>query len=166
MEKGNSWLKWVGHLWQSDLLFLGDMLEKCWSSGLGLGLGLGFPVITWSSVLAPLKSWPMAYYRKGRTTPHLRLASRNPALGWHSQCCEYSLQNGNGGVITTLTMGIGKLTYGLSLSSRLGGVSGDLLFDGRHSCTEDSFTGHPGLYCGDLLAVLVYMCALLEYWYT
>ena len=67
-----------------------------------------------------------------------------------------------GGVITTLTMGIGKLTYGLSLSSCLGGVSGDLLFDGRHSCTEDSFTGHPGLYCGDFLVVLVYMCALLE----
>ena len=58
-------------------------------------------------------------------------------------------------------MGIGKLTYGLSLSSCLGGVSGDL-FDGRHSCTEDSFTGHPGLYCGDFLVVLVYMCAFLE----
>ena len=33
---GHLWFKWVGHLWQSELLFrfvLGNMLKKCWSSG-------------------------------------------------------------------------------------------------------------------------------------
>ena len=30
---GHSWLLWVGQLWQSELWFLGDMLQKHWSSG-------------------------------------------------------------------------------------------------------------------------------------
>ena len=57
-----------------------------------------------------------------------------------------------GGVIITLTRGMGKPTYRLSLtrcrSVRLGG-----LFGGRRFCTEDSFAGHSGLCCGDFLAV-------------
>ena len=28
MEMGHLWLKWVGQLWQSELLFLGDTLQK------------------------------------------------------------------------------------------------------------------------------------------
>ena len=38
------------------------------------------------------------------------------------------------------------------------GHLGGLLFDGRHSCTEDSFIGHSGLYCGDCLAVSILVC--------
>ena len=64
-----------------------------------------------------------------------------------------------GGVIIILTRGMGKrLTYGIParyrvvLVERLGG----LFFDGRRSCTEDSFAGHSGLYCGDFLMVIRY----------
>ena len=35
---------------------------------------------------------------------------------------------------------------------------GGLLFDGWHSCTEDSFVGHSGLYRGDFLSVSKYTC--------
>ena len=53
-----------------------------------------------------------------------------------------------GGVIITLTRGVGEPMYGLSLSSCLAAHLGGL-FDGRRSFTEDSFAGHSGLYCGD-----------------
>ena len=36
--------------------------------------GVPYPIITWPQVSVPLNSWPVAYYRKGGTTPHLRLA--------------------------------------------------------------------------------------------
>ena len=42
MGMGHLWLKWVGHLWQSELLFLGDMLKgknTAWSSGKYTGFG-------------------------------------------------------------------------------------------------------------------------------
>ena len=57
-----------------------------------------------------------------------------------------------GGVIITLTRGMGEPRYCLSLthcrSVRLGG-----LFGGRRFCTEDSFAGYSGLCCGDFFAV-------------
>ena len=53
-----------------------------------------------------------------------------------------------GGVIITLTRGMGEPTYRLSLSVCLGG-----LFGGRRFCTEDSFAGYSGLCCGDFFAV-------------
>ena len=37
MEMGHLWLKWVGELWQSELLFLGGYAQKT--------LGVPFPVI-------------------------------------------------------------------------------------------------------------------------
>ena len=40
------------------------------------------------------------------------------------------------------------------LVERLGGF----FFDGRRSCTEDSFAGHSGLYCGDYLTVSIVVC--------
>ena len=61
-----------------------------------------------------------------------------------------------GGVIITRGMGE-RLTYGIParyrvvLVERLGG----LFFAGRRSCTEDSFAGHSGLYCGDYLTVSI-----------
>ena len=71
--------KWV--------IVFGRYTRKHWSFR-----GVPFLVITWLRVLVPLNSWPMAYYRKGGTTPHLslRLDLRSPTLGWHSQCYEYS----------------------------------------------------------------------------
>ena len=66
-----------------------------------------------------------------------------------------------GGVVVLLTRGMGeRLTYGISarypvvLVERLGG----LCFDGRHSCTEDSFVGRSGLYRGDSLVVSILVC--------
>ena len=66
-----------------------------------------------------------------------------------------------GGVIVILNWGMGeRLTYGIParyrvvLVERLGG----LFFDGRHSCTEDSFAGHSGLYCSDYLTVSIVVC--------
>ena len=66
-----------------------------------------------------------------------------------------------GGVIIILTRGTGeRLTYRIPacyrvvLVERLGG----LFFDGRYSCTEDSFAGHLGLYCGDYLTVSIVVC--------
>ena len=60
------------------------------------------------------------------------------------------------GVIIILTRVMGEwLTYGVSarvvFEERLGG----LFFDGRHSCTEDSFAGHSGLYFGDFFTVSI-----------
>ena len=61
-----------------------------------------------------------------------------------------------GGVIVLLTRGMGeRLTYGIParypvvLVESLGG----LLFDGRRSCTEDSFVGRSALYRGESLVV-------------
>ena len=42
-----------------------------------------------------------------------------------------------------------------SLSCRLGGASGGLFFDGRHSCAGDSFASHLGLYRSESLVVSV-----------
>ena len=66
-----------------------------------------------------------------------------------------------GGATIILNRGVGKrLTYVIParyhvvLVDRLGGF----FFDGRHSCTEDSFAGHSGLYCGDFLMVSILAC--------
>ena len=66
-----------------------------------------------------------------------------------------------GGFIITLTRGMGKrLTYGIParycviLVERLVG----LFFDGRRSCTKDSFVGCLGLYCGESLVVSMLVC--------
>ena len=60
------------------------------------------------------------------------------------------------GVIVLLTRGMGEqLTYEIPacyrviLVERLGG----LFFDGRRSCTKDSFVGRLGLYHGESLVV-------------
>ena len=67
-----------------------------------------------------------------------------------------------GGVVVLLTRGMGEqLTYGIParypvvLVERLGG----LFFDGRRSCTEDSFVGRSGLYRGESLVVSILVCA-------
>ena len=66
-----------------------------------------------------------------------------------------------GGVIIILTRGMGeRLTYGVPAHYRIVLVEhlGGLFFDGRHSCTEDSFAGHSGLYFGDFLTVSIVVC--------
>ena len=66
-----------------------------------------------------------------------------------------------GGVIIILTEGVGEwLTYGILARYRVVLVEhlGGLFFDGRRSCTEDSFAGHSGLYCGDFLSVSILVC--------
>ena len=59
-----------------------------------------------------------------------------------------------GGVIITLTRRMGKPMYRLSQTCcclmSLGG-----LFDGRHLCTEESFTGNLGLCYGNFFAVSI-----------
>ena len=64
-------------------------------------------------------------------------------------------------LITILTRGMGeRLTYGalaryrVVLEEQLGG----LFFDGRHSCTKDSFAGHSGLYFSDFFTVSIVVC--------
>ena len=54
---GHSWVKWVRQLWQNELQFSGDMLERHWCSA-------EYPFQ--SRVLVPLKSgsWPTSE-RKG-----------------------------------------------------------------------------------------------------
>ena len=66
-----------------------------------------------------------------------------------------------GGVIVLLTRGMGeRLTCGIPahypvvLVERLGG----LFFDGRHSCTKDSFVGRSGLYRCESLVVSILVC--------
>ena len=66
-----------------------------------------------------------------------------------------------GGVIIILTRGMDeRLTYGILarycvvLVERLGG----LFFDGRRSCTKDSFVGHSSLYRGESLVVSMLVC--------
>ena len=62
-----------------------------------------------------------------------------------------------GGVIVVLTRGMGEwLTYRSPVRypvvlERLGG----LFFDGRRSCTEDSFIGRSGLCRGESLVVSI-----------
>ena len=64
-----------------------------------------------------------------------------------------------GGVIIILTRGMGeRLMYGIParyrvILERLRGF-----FNGRGSCTEDSFAGHLSLYCGDFLMVSILVC--------
>ena len=43
------------------------------------------------------------------------------------------------------------------------GHLGGLLFDGRYSCTEDSFAGHSCLYCGDFLAVHILVLKISQF---
>ena len=64
-----------------------------------------------------------------------------------------------GGVIIILTreMGMGeRLMNGIPARYRVILVEhlGSLFFDGRRSCTEGSFAGLSGLYCGDFLTVV------------
>ena len=66
-----------------------------------------------------------------------------------------------GGVIIILTRGMGEwLVYRtparccVVLVERLGG----LFFDGRRSCTEDSFVARSGLYHGEPLVVSMLVC--------
>ena len=66
-----------------------------------------------------------------------------------------------GGIIITLTRGMDELTYKLSLTTCnlvLVECLGGLFFDGKHFCTEDSFAGHLGLYCGNFLAAGILVC--------
>ena len=65
------------------------------------------------------------------------------------------------GVIIILTKGVGEwlmyrtpARYCVVLVERLGG----LFFDGRRSCTGDSFVGRSGLYCGESLVVSMFIC--------
>ena len=71
-----------------------------------------------------------------------------------------------GGVIVLLTRGMGeRSTYGIParypvvLVERLGG----LFFDGRRSCTEDSFVGRLGLYRCESLVVSILVLYSLYY---
>ena len=97
MGVGHLWLKWVGQLWQSKL----SLVFR----------GVPFPVLAWPRVSVPLNSWPMAYYRKGGTTPRLRLAlSEEPSsrLAFTELWIFITKQIGGGAqwvelVITTLT---------------------------------------------------------------
>ena len=136
--------------------------------------GVPFLVITWPRVSVPLNSRPVAYCRKGRTTPHLSFAlCEEPSIlvgtaifYGHSQCYEYSnnykLGVGSmGGVVIILTTRMGEwLTYGIParyrvvLEERLEG----LFFDGRRSCAGDSFAGHSSLYHGESLVVSIPLC--------
>ena len=66
-----------------------------------------------------------------------------------------------GGGTIILNRGMGeRLTYGIPVRYRVVLVErlGGLFFDGRHSCTKDSFAGHLGLYCGDYLMVSIVVC--------
>ena len=66
-----------------------------------------------------------------------------------------------GGVIIILPRGMGeRLTYGVPVRYRVVLVErlGGLFFNGRRSCTEDSFAGHSGLYFGDFLTVSIVVC--------
>ena len=135
--------------------------------------GVPFPILAWPRVLVPLNSRPVAYYRKGGTTPCLSFALWGAhflvgtaiARGIHSaMIIRITKQNGVGsvgGVIIILNRVIGKrLTYGIPahhcvvLVERLGGF----FFDGRHSCSKDSFAGRSGLCCGESLVVSMFIC--------
>ena len=61
---------WVGQSLQVSVLF-GRMLKK-----MLVFRGVPFLIITWPQVSVPLNSRPVAYYREGGTTPHLRLVFR------------------------------------------------------------------------------------------
>ena len=68
-----------------------------------------------------------------------------------------------GGVTVLLTRGMGEgLTYGIPARYRVVLVEclGGLFFDGRRSCTEDSFVGRLGLYCGESLVVCILACVV------
>ena len=54
-----------------------------------------------------------------------------------------------GGVIITLTRGMGEPTYHLPQTHCRPMCLGGLLFGGRRFCTKDSFAGHSGLCCGE-----------------
>ena len=102
------WLPWLqtnwrqrSLLWYGRLTRLGNtmggafMATCCFARKMLVFMGVPFPFIAWPQVLVPLKSRPVAYYRESGTTPHLRLVFylRSPALGWESQCYEYSYSN-------------------------------------------------------------------------
>ena len=78
---GHLQLKWVGQSWLLAVSF-GKMLKK-----MLVFRGVPFPIIAWQQVSVPLNSRPVAHYREGGTTPHLRLVLylRSPALDWLSQ---------------------------------------------------------------------------------
>ena len=64
-----------------------------------------------------------------------------------------------------LTRGMGeRLTYGIPACYRVVLVEclEGLFFDGRRSCTRDSFAGHSSLYLGESLVVrLLFLCVRL-----
>ena len=55
-----------------------------------------FQIIALPQVSVPLNSLPVAYYRKGRITPCLRLTLRRVALVWCLQCYENTKLIGGG----------------------------------------------------------------------
>ena len=66
-----------------------------------------------------------------------------------------------GGVIIILTRGMGeRLTYGIPACYRVVLVEclGGFFFNGRRSCTEDSFVGRSGLYHSESLVVSILVC--------
>ena len=66
-----------------------------------------------------------------------------------------------GGVIIILTRGLSeRLMHGILARYRVVLVEclGCLFFDGRCSCTEDSFVGCSGLYRGKSLVVSMLIC--------
>ena len=140
-----SWAKWV-------IVLLGDLLKIYWSSGehpFQSSHDDGFQSL-WT-----LNPWP-ATDRAGLTLsqdPSSRLAFTEL---WILSKLGVRLI---GGVIIKLTRGVGELTWCLSqtgccLVLAMGHLGG-LLFSSRCFYTEDSFTGHSGQYCGNVLAVSI-----------
>ena len=89
---GHLWLKWVGHLrlkwvghlwfiWIGQLSFVFFFFR--YAQNMPVFRGVPFLVLEWPWASVPLNSWPVAYYRKGGTTPHLSFALRSPTFGWH-----------------------------------------------------------------------------------
>ena len=86
-------LRWVGQLWQTELLFFGRYAQKTL-----VFRGVPFLVLAWPRVSVPLNSWPVPYYRKGGITPHLsfvlwgaQLFGLDSYCYGHLQCYKYQL---------------------------------------------------------------------------
>ena len=68
---GHSWLEWVGHSWHEwvgQLLQIELFFGEIYARKTLILRGVPFLVVTWQCILVPLKSQPVVYYRKGRTT--------------------------------------------------------------------------------------------------
>ena len=150
MGMGHLWLKWVGRLWQSELLLFGRCSNPPQKTGdyPFQSLHHGFRSLWTPNLLQ--KGWdhfpPKACFKwRAQLSVGIHRAMSiliTKQIGGGSQWVELVIIKGTSEPIVVDL-----------LLSRLGGASGR--FGGRNFCTKDFFAEHLGLHCGNFLVSIL-----------